>query len=46
MMQCTNCKNIEFCKWMEVLKTKEENLQEDTNGMLSINWNVKNVNLE
>lgn len=37
MMQCANCKNTEFCKWMEVLKTKEESLQEDTNGMLSIN---------
>lgn len=37
MMQCTNCKNVEFCKWEEVLKAKEESLQEDTNGMLSIN---------
>lgn len=37
MIQCTNCKNIEFCKWEEVLKAKEESLQEDTNGMLSIN---------
>ena len=28
-MQCTNCKNVEFCKWEEVLKAKEESLQED-----------------
>lgn len=36
-MQCINCKNLEFCKWESLLKNKEEDLKEDTNGMLEVN---------
>lgn len=37
MIKCVNCINVEFCKWESLYETKDNDLREETNGMLEVN---------